>query len=134
MAHSLEVRVPFLDHNIVEYGLKLRTKDKINFFTEKYNLKKAMKNKLPKRIINRPKRGFSVPINMWLKEGIVDDLLDNHNSYQNNFVPSDYFNKAVKKIKSSSSDYYSNYFYSSFLWSYFIFDKWIDKNKPNMKK
>jgi asparagine synthase (glutamine-hydrolysing) len=78
MACSLEVRIPFLDHRLVEmaarvpFGLKLRGR------TTKYLLKKAMAPRLPRGITTRPKKGFGIPVADWLrgpwKELLVDTL------------------------------------------------------------
>ena len=67
MACSLEVRAPFLDYELVEFVMGLPSKMKLKGFTSKYILKKAMKNWLPDEVINRPKKGFGVPIAKWVK-------------------------------------------------------------------
>ena len=74
MACSLEVRAPFLDHELVEFVMGLPSRWKLKGFTSKYILKKAMGNWLPDEVINRPKKGFGVPIAKWVKgplEGII---------------------------------------------------------------
>ena len=134
MAHALEVRVPFLDHNLVEFGVNLSASNKINLIKNKIILRKWMKNRLPKKIYKRPKRGFSVPINMWLKNTFLDNIENSHEQYRVPYVNEDIFKKSLHKLKSDKSDYYSNYFYSSYLWNYFIFDKWVDQNADYIKK
>jgi asparagine synthase (glutamine-hydrolysing) len=67
MAHSLEVRVPFLDHELLEYAASIPPDIKIRRFTKKYILKKAAAKLLPKEILRREKRGFSVPLSFWLR-------------------------------------------------------------------
>jgi asparagine synthase (glutamine-hydrolysing) len=67
MAHSLEVRLPFLDHEFVEYVSKIPTNIRFRFWTSKWLLKKAMLPFLPKEIIYRKKWGFNVPLGAWLK-------------------------------------------------------------------
>ncbi|MBN1414611.1 MAG: asparagine synthase (glutamine-hydrolyzing) [Bacteroidales bacterium] len=68
MAYSLEARVPFLDHRIVE--LLYTTDKKIKFLGLKRKdiLLQIMKNKLPKELLNKPKKGFSVPLTKWFKD------------------------------------------------------------------
>ncbi|MFQ6070846.1 MAG: asparagine synthase (glutamine-hydrolyzing) [Candidatus Aminicenantales bacterium] len=79
MAASLECRVPFLDHELVEYAFSLPVKWKLRRFTEKYVLKKAMEGVLPARIINRPKMPFSSPIRSWVKkENGLMDMIDEY--------------------------------------------------------
>lgn len=65
MANSLEVRVPFLDHDIVEFSLGLAPKDKINSKMNKKILQDTFKDLLPPELYNRPKQGFSVPLMNW---------------------------------------------------------------------
>jgi len=77
MAHGLEVRVPFLDHRIVEFlaGVPPRLKLK-NFFGRKYILKEAMKSALPKEIIARKKEGFNLPHPRWIKNELKPFVLE----------------------------------------------------------
>ncbi|MBA4536890.1 asparagine synthase (glutamine-hydrolyzing) [Bacillus aquiflavi] len=68
MAHSLELRVPFLDKNVFEIASKLPTNLKIAKGTTKYILRKAAEGIVPDHVLNRKKLGFPVPIRHWLKE------------------------------------------------------------------
>jgi len=67
MAHSVEVRPPFLDHRIVEFAATLPAALKIRGFNQKYILKKLMKGKLPQAIPMRKKVGFDIPTHDWLR-------------------------------------------------------------------
>jgi len=69
MAHGLEARVPFLDHELVEFLAKLPSGLKLHWFTEKYLLRKAMTKLVPKRIQRRKKQTFDVPLEIFLREG-----------------------------------------------------------------
>ena len=62
MANSLEVRVPFLDHEIVEFAFTLPTESKINGDIRKRILQDTFKDILPTELYNRPKKGFEVPL------------------------------------------------------------------------
>ena len=68
MANSLEVRVPFLDHHVVEYAAGIPSVYKLKGLTTKYILKKASKELLPRHIIHRRKAGFMIPLAMWLQK------------------------------------------------------------------
>lgn len=68
MAHSLEVRVPILDHRIVEFASEIPAKYKLRGMTTKWALRKLMENKLPKQIISGTKKGFSPPLPSWLAD------------------------------------------------------------------
>lgn len=67
MAHSLEVRPPFLDHRIVEFSASLPSALKIRGSRQKVLLKELMKGKLPEAILNRKKIGFDIPAHDWLR-------------------------------------------------------------------
>jgi len=67
MSNSIEGRVPFLDHELVEFSMTIPQNLKIKGGINKYLLKKTFSNILPKEIINRKKMGFSAPVSEWLK-------------------------------------------------------------------
>lgn len=75
MAHSVELRAPFLDHKLVEYLLGVESKIKIGT-TNKEILKKVAKPYLPDSIINRQKKGFSSPFIEWLYSGYGVEILN----------------------------------------------------------
>lgn len=74
MAHSLEVRPPFLDHRIVEFAASLPPRLKIRGFRQKYLLKELMKDRLPASILRRKKIGLDIPAHDWLR-GVLRPLL-----------------------------------------------------------
>jgi asparagine synthase (glutamine-hydrolysing) len=67
MAHSLEVRVPFLDHKLVEWAAGLPPDLRLRRGEGKYILKQAMESRLPRRVLERQKMGFSVPLAHWFR-------------------------------------------------------------------
>ena len=78
MAANLEVRVPFLNHEIVSLSEIIPAELKIKGFKRKYILKKAAESLLPKEVIWRKKAGFSAPVRSWLRTSLkpmIDDLL-----------------------------------------------------------
>ena len=85
MAHSLEVRVPLIDHHIVEYLLSISGAEKIRQVTPKWLLVDAV-SELPEEIVHRPKRGFEFPFKDWLlgalrdeaREMLFDSTLQSH--------------------------------------------------------
>jgi asparagine synthase (glutamine-hydrolysing) len=74
MAHSLEVRPPFLDHRIVEFAARLPENLKIHNNTLKVVLRHLMRNKLPAPVLARRKEGFDIPAHDWLR-GVLRPLL-----------------------------------------------------------
>jgi len=71
MAVSLELRVPFLDHEVVEFGYRLPARLRIRHNNGKWILKKYMEPLLPRQIIYRPKRGFAVPTRTWFRNDLA---------------------------------------------------------------
>ena len=72
MANSIELRVPLLDHHVLEFAASLPSNFKLNGFTTKYILKKALSQKIPREIRNRKKTGFPVPYESWLRSELKD--------------------------------------------------------------
>jgi len=78
MAHSLEVRVPLLDHHVVEFAAALPSKWKLHGRQSKVLFKQLAARWLPPSIVQRPKRGFAIPVASWLRgplREMVADLL-----------------------------------------------------------
>jgi asparagine synthase (glutamine-hydrolysing) len=72
MANSVELRVPLLDHKVLEFATSLPSNYKLNGFKTKYILKKAMAQKIPVEIRDRKKTGFPVPYESWLRNDLKD--------------------------------------------------------------
>jgi asparagine synthase (glutamine-hydrolysing) len=70
MAHSLEVRSPFLDTDLVEFAMRLAPGLKARGLSLKRVLKRAVADLLPPEILSRPKRGFGVPLDRWFREDL----------------------------------------------------------------
>ena len=85
MAHSLEVRPPFLDHRIVEFAASLPASLKIRGSEQKVILKELMRGRLPKSVLRRKKVGFDIPTHDWLRGPLrslmTDVLLDGTSNY-----------------------------------------------------
>lgn len=76
MAHGLEARSPFLDHELMEFAASLPSNLKLNRGTKKYILKQMAQTLLPAEIIERPKMGFGVPIDAWFRAELKDVIVD----------------------------------------------------------
>jgi asparagine synthase (glutamine-hydrolysing) len=80
MAHALEIRVPFLDHRVVSFAMKLPAEDKITPHSRKRILREAFSDMLPAEVFQRSKKGFEVPLLPWLRKDlkalIEEDLLE----------------------------------------------------------
>lgn len=80
MAHSLEVRCPLIDQELMQFAASLPGSMKIRGLTTKWILRRVAKSLLPKEILSRPKQGFGLPIDRWMREDLAalsrDVLLD----------------------------------------------------------
>jgi asparagine synthase (glutamine-hydrolysing) len=78
MAASIESRVPFLDHKLVEFAAALPPRLKLRGFTTKWILRESVRSILPAEILSRPKMGFPVPFGLWMRgrwSGVARDVL-----------------------------------------------------------
>ncbi len=78
MAASIEARVPFLDHVVIDFMRQVPPEFKLHGYTQKYILKRAMEDVLPQKVISRRKAGFGLPVRSWLQNELremVGDLL-----------------------------------------------------------
>tara|TARA_B110000503_G_scaffold34861_2_gene56932 strand:- start:59697 stop:61598 length:1902 start_codon:yes stop_codon:yes gene_type:complete len=118
MAHSLEVRVPLLDHNFVEWISGLPVNYKLRGQQGKYILKKALQPHLSKEVLYRPKMGFGVPLGKWfrgpLKQRLRESLLEGGLARTGLFNQA-YLEKMVNDHQSGLREY------SAPLWSLMMF-------------
>ena len=85
MAASIESRVPFLDHKLVEFAARLPVNMKLRGLTTKHILRRAMRDQLPEEILTRKKMGFPVPIGAWLRgkfSHVVDEYVLNERAQE----------------------------------------------------
>ena len=127
MANGLEVRVPFLDAELVNFANSLPIEYKINHKTQKLILKEAFDNLIPKELYNRPKHGFEVPMLDWLRKELkpkVDkDILDKDFILSQGIFSSETLATIVNKLNSSNpGDTHAQ------VWSLIVFQDWWKKN------
>ncbi|MFZ6050942.1 asparagine synthase (glutamine-hydrolyzing) [Halocola ammonii] len=124
MAHALEVRVPFLDHNLVEYVMGIGDQQKYPH-TQKELLVDAMGDLLPREIVDRPKMGFVLPWENWMK----DELREFCSSYLEALGQRKEFNaRAIDDLwkRFLSNDPKITW---SRIWPLVVLSHWLDKNK-----
>ncbi len=126
MANGLEVRVPFLDHEVVEFAFQLPEDSKIRSTIKKRILQDTFRNELPEELYNRPKHGFEVPLLKWfrseLKGLIQDDLLkDSFIEEQGIFSPESIKALKTKLYSSNPGDVHAT------IWALIIFQYWWKK-------
>lgn len=109
MATSLEMRVPFLDNDIVELIQKIPHSFKIRNKSSKYILKEVAKKWLPQEIINRPKKGFVMPILQWFQSDMHDEIssiLLSDKAYSKDFFNQKYIEELLFSYKSKKENDY----------------------------
>jgi asparagine synthase (glutamine-hydrolysing) len=125
MHYSLEVRVPLLDHRIVEYAWSLPREYKLNINNQKIILRELLEKKIPKKLISKKKIGFGIPIDNWLRTILLNKcnyFLDKERIEKFGILKSDF----VKKLWDNHKNEEFNYGYK--LWNIIMFQKWLDKN------
>ena len=127
MLTSLEVRVPLLDHRVVEAAINLNPAFKISpQGTQKYILKEILYDFVPKNLLDHPKQGFSIPLSSWL-ENELNYLIEEYLSDEI-IADSKIFNLAyVKELKER---FYKGekYLYNR-IWQIIVFNKFLKKNQ-----
>lgn len=121
MAVALEVRVPLLDHKVVEFALRLPQTIKTANRKSKYPLRKLLEKYVPTELTERPKRGFSVPISEWLRTDLRDwaeDLLSETNFQRHDLLNSKTIRHHWKLHCDRKLDWGQN------LWSILMYQSW----------
>lgn len=122
MAHSLEVRVPILDHKFVEWAFKTSSSHNLFEGIGKYSFKKSLEPHLPHDVLYRKKMGFAVPLANWFKGPLRDRLYDGLLSQQ--MVNSGYFDQ--KQMKKLIDDHVSGVRDNSApLWTSMMFESFL---------
>lgn len=108
MAHGLEVRSPFLDHEFVEFTARLPRSARIGGLTLKRGLKDAMRDELPREILTRPKQGFGVPLGTWFREDLseyVQSRLGTASASVRGYLDGDTIDRIVHEHSTGATDH-----------------------------
>lgn len=111
MYHSLETRVPLLDYRIVEFAMNLPDRLRKNGNVTKYLLRKVLYQYVPESYFQRPKWGFSIPLQKWLKSELgflVNDSLNRNELLRYQIINPDEAENLMKKFKGGGHDYLYN--------------------------
>ena len=125
MAHGLEVRAPFLDKDLIEFGLSLPMNIKLRNFKSKSLLRDLASTYLPESISKAPKQGFEIPLASWLKNdlsGLVQDVFSSKDSIIFDIFEEDYINSLPLNTDNLDSHQWSNQ-----LWNMLMFRLWEQK-------
>lgn len=128
MGASLESRVPFLDHRIIEFAFSLPLDMKIYDEKSKWLLRQVLYKYVPSQLMERPKMGFGVPVGQWLRGPLrewADTLL-----HESKLKEEGYFN--VNLVKTMWEEHKSGKRnWQSTLWTILMFEAWLEENKTN---
>lgn len=127
MGVSLETRIPFLDHSLVEFAWRLPLSYKIRDGQGKWLLRQLLYRHVPRQLVERPKMGFGVPIDSWLRgplrewaENLLDESRLRHEGF---FQPTMVREKWNEHVSGQRNWQYH-------LWDILMFQAWLEENRP----
>lgn len=126
MYTSLEVRAPFMDVEVVELINSFPDRFKRRGFNGKYLLKQVMRGKLPDAIIDRPKKGFGIPLSSWLRNELrplCDSLLDAERIRREGYFDHHYVDRLKREHMTGRANH------RKLLWTLMIFQLWLDQRR-----
>jgi asparagine synthase (glutamine-hydrolysing) len=121
MAASVESRVPFLDHKLVEFSAALPERMKLRGATTKYILRESMKGLLPEAILARPKMGFPVPVGAWFRgefRNVLDEYVLGERALGRGIFEPSFVHSLVRRHQEGGEDH------SERLWALVNFEIW----------
>ncbi|MGB7972111.1 MAG: asparagine synthase (glutamine-hydrolyzing) [Candidatus Deferrimicrobiaceae bacterium] len=124
MAYSLEARVPLLDHRVVEFAARLPMEYKVRGGETKFPLRKVLYRHVPKELIDRPKMGFGIPVNRWLRNELrplLDEYLDGGRVRREGFLRPEGVDRVVREHLSGRRDHQYR------LWALLVFAMWRER-------
>ena len=123
MATSLETRVPFLDHRVVELALRIPVDQKIVGTRGKEVLRKILYKYVPKKLIDRPKQGFGIPLGEWLRGPLrewAEDLISKERLLKEGFFEAEMIHERWNEHLSGKRNWEHS------LWSVLMFQAWLE--------
>jgi len=127
MTYSLEARVPLLDHRIVEFSARLPMEHKVRGGGTKHLLRKILYRHVPREVIDRPKMGFGIPVNRWLRNELrplLAEYLDGERVRKEGFLRPEGVDRVVREHLSGYRDHQYR------LWALLVFAMWVERYRP----
>jgi asparagine synthase (glutamine-hydrolysing) len=131
MAFGLESRIPFLDHRIVEFAWRLPLEMKVRPYCGKWIVRQVLQRYVPPELTERPKMGFGVPLDVWLRTSLRDwaeTLLDSKRMDQEGFFDS----AAIRKKWDAHQEGRGNWHYH--LWDVLMFQSWLENQSARQPR
>ena len=130
MKYALECRCPLLDKEVLEFSMRLPINFKVDGESKKI-LKDITHDYIPEKLMKRPKKGFCVPLDQWLRGVLREKLLDwTEEAYlkeQGIFNPKETRKFIFDYLSTGDQGKWSGHNFSRICWSYFVFQQWYDK-------
>lgn len=130
MRYSLETRCPILDQNVVEFAFGLPHKFKYQKGNKKRILKDIARDLIPSELLDRPKTGFSVPLDKWLRGALKEQVLsyaDRGFLARQGIFNQDFINEFLAAyMRQGDKGAGSGANYSRIVWAFFMFQKWYE--------
>ena len=125
MANSLETRVPFLDHRVLEVAWRMPDSMKIRGSETKWALRQVLYKRVPKNLIERPKTGFAIPVGEWLRGPLrewAESLLSEKKLDEEGYFHS----QPIRVIWDQHLS--GQYDWTDRIWSILMFQSWLEQN------
>ncbi len=126
MKYSIETRVPYLDHRMVEFAINLSPDLKYRHGIYKYILKKVLYQYVPKKLFDRPKQGFAIPLNKWLHTSLrylLDDFLSKESIEKFGILNFEEVDRLKKEFLGGKDFLYNR------LWLLIVLQMWLESQK-----
>lgn len=132
MAHSLEARVPFLSHKMVEWALTVPEDLKLRHGVGKYILRRAAEPWLPAKILKRPKQGFQIPLASWLRKGplaqFMEQTIEESGAMCSGYLDPMQLRKLAAEHRAGAADH------SRILYAALIFALWWERTQASRQR
>ncbi len=119
MANSLEARIPFLDHRLIEYMVNVDKNIKLQGWERKSILRNTIGKKLPQNILSAPKKGFEIPLREWFREDSLKYIINNNVSNLNGILNSKVINRLVNENRLGQKDT------GNFIWTLIMLSRMV---------
>ena len=126
MAHSVEARAPFLDHELIEFMATVPVEYKLKGLDKKHLLKQAFRGTLPDEILDRRKQGFTVPLTVWFRNELaplVQDKLSRQNIERLGYFKWETVSRLLSEHMSAKENHHSK------IWALLMFVMWHETNQ-----